>query len=814
MKISYNWLNAFLNNKAPEAQKVADALTMNSMEVEGVEKLSNDFLMEVKTTPDKNHSCLCHRGIANEVGAVLNIKTVKNSRDYVDFKISEINKKIGVKIEDEKLPARPNNNKFGHSGGCRRYIGRVIENVKVGPSPVWLKERLESVGQRSINNVVDATNFVMFDIGQPMHVFDADRIDGQIIVRKASQDEQVDLLGHEITAKGGETKIQDRNMVLSGSELVITDNSSVLALAGIKGGKKAELTDDSVNLFLESANFDPVCIRKTATFFKLQTDATKRYENEISPEIASEAMDILTRIIVETAGTPDTKVGEVVDNYPRRANKFKLGISSEEASSIIGADIKDSDIEDIFNRFGFEWKKVKPVDDAVKLAQSLVDVPYKYGASVLRDAPEYFDCSGFISYIFAQVGVQIPRMSVDQYVWGNIVDKNEIKPGDVIFVNTGDLKRKIDYQSIEFIPGTKVELGVDHCGLYIDNNKIIHCTESRGVVIEDLNKSESFKNIVGYRRMSDNKERFVIIVPDERLDLRIKEDLAEDIGRIYGYDKVKDLEIPKNTEKPKIDQVFAYKQRIKEILYEEGFCEVMNYSFVESGDFELANSISPEKRFLRTELSSGMKKCLEFNARYSELIDMQQIRVFEFGHVFPKSGEKNHFIVGVKNPLGFKTIKEKEYLESVLKKLEEKIGFKLNKINNDENIAEFDLNLITKGLPELTEYKPEIFSDLGVKFKHISQYPFMIRDIAVFTKEGTKPEEVFEIISSEAGELMIKNRLFDVFTKNFPDGTSKTSYAYRLVFQSYEKTLSDDEVNVIMQRITDKMNAKDGWQVR
>lgn len=526
-------------------------------------------------------------------------------------------------------------------------------------------------------------------------------------------------------------------------------------------------------------------------------------------------MDILTRIIIETAGTPDTKVGDIVDNYPRRANKFKLGISSEEASSIIGADIKDSDIEDIFNRFDFEWKKIKPIDNVVEIAQSLVNTPYKYGASVSYDAPKYFDCSGFISYIFAQVGVQIPRMSIDQCVWGNIIDNNEIKSGDVIFANTGDLKRKIDYQSVEFIPGTKFELGVDHCGLYVGDGKIIHCTESKGVVvIEDLNSSEKFKNIVGYRRMSDNRERFVITVPDERLDLRIKEDLAEDIGRIYGYDKVKDLEIPKNIEKPKIDQVFAYKQRIKEILYEEGFCEVMNYSFVESGDFELANSISPEKRFLRTELSSGMKKCLEFNARYSELIDMQQVRVFEFGHVFPKSGEENHFIIGVKNSLGFKSIKEKEYLESVLKKFEERIGLKINKINKDDNIAEFNLDISLKELPELTEYKPEVFSDLGVKFKHISQYPYIIRDIAVFTPEGTKAEEVFSIISSEAGELMIKNRLFDVFTKKFPDGISKTSYAYRLIFQSYEKTLSDEEINLIMQKITDKMNFKDGWQVR
>jgi phenylalanyl-tRNA synthetase beta subunit len=799
MKVSYNWLNAFLNNQLPEATKVAEALTMNSMEIENIEKLSSDFLMDAKTTPDRNHSCLCHRGIAKEIGAVLDLKVSNNSRKYVDFNISETKNKINVKIEDEKL--------------CRRYIGRVIENIKVGPSPLWLKERLEAVGQRSINNIVDATNFVMFEIGQPMHVFDVDKIDGQIIVRKATQYEQVDLLEHEVTVKGGEKIFQHRSMIFSGSELVITDNSSVLALAGIKGGKKAELNDNSVNIFLESANFDPVCIRKTASTFKLQTDATKRYENEISPEIASEAMDILTKIIVETAGTSDTKVGEIVDNYPRRANKFKLGISSEEVSSIIGADIKDSDIENVFNRFGFEWKEVKPIDEILKIAESFIGVPYKLGASVLRDAPRYFDCSSFICYLFNNNGVTVPRVSVDQYVWGKKIDKEDLIAGDVVYSNTGE--GKIHTKTIEFLPGMDVPEGVDHCGLYLGNNRVVHATAFFDkVVVEDLDKAERFKNIVGYRRMSDNKERFVITVPDERLDLRIKEDLAEDIGRIYGYDKVKDLEIPKNTERTKIDQVFAYKQRIKEVLYEEGFSEVMNYTFVESGDFELANPTSPEKKFLRTELTFGMERCLEFNARYSEIVDMQQIRVFEFGHVFPKTGEENNFIIGVKNPLGFKSIKEKEYLESILKKLEEKIGLKLIKLNKQDNIAEFNLNSSIEGLPELTEYKPEIFSDEGVKFKHISQYPFMIRDIAVFTKEGTKAEEVFEIISKEAGDLMIKNRLFDVFTKKFPDGSAKTSYAYRLVFQSYEKTLSDEEVNKIMQNITDKMNAIDGWQVR
>jgi phenylalanyl-tRNA synthetase beta subunit len=164
--------------------------------------------------------------------------------------------------------------------------------------------------------------------------------------------------------------------------------------------------------------------------------------------------------------------------------------------------------------------------------------------------------------------------------------------------------------------------------------------------------------------------------------------------------------------------------------------------------------------------------------------------------------------------LGVKKPKEQDAIKDVIVLLENKLGIKIEKIGKEDNIDEFDFDLLVTKLPDDVTYELSEIGDKNVRFKSISQYPYMIRDVAVFTPEGTKSEEIFEIISSEAGELMIKNRLFDVFNKKFEDGSIKTSYAYRLIFQSYERTLSDDEVNAIMQKITYKLNSNSGWQVR
>ncbi len=634
MKVSYKWLDEYFDHKLPVVEEAVEALTMHSQEVDAVEKVDGDYVLDVKVMPNMAHNCLCHRGIARELSVLFNLPMKKYSRELkptVDLGVSKL--KLEVKIEN---PA-----------DCRRYIGQVIENIKIGPSPEWLKRRLETLGQRSINNLVDATNFVMLELGQPTHVFDADKIGGNLIEIKKAK------VGDDLKTLDG------KEVILDDSVLVISNNDKALAIAGIKGGVLAEIDAETKNIVLESANFDPVLIRKTAQKIKIQTDASKRYENDLTPELCGEAMDVLVKLILETASTAETRVAQAVDIYPARAKKVSLGVSAEEVEKVLGLKISEEEIEDIFKSFDFVYKK------------------------------------------------------------------------------EGD--------------------------------------------------------------------QLVIEVPGERLDLRIKEDLVEDIGRIYGYDKLTDSRIEAVQNKGTINKSFYYASQIKKILVGHGFSEIYGYAFAETGEIELANSVAPEKKFLRTNLSDGMKNYLEFNVRYSELVNMSQIKIFEIGKVFKTNDEHNNLVLGVK---GLK--KDIEVLTEAIEIIEKNLNIKLKKINSEENIFECDFDHLIKDLPEPKEYDfmmPEV--DKNMRFKKISVYPFMVRDIAVFVPENIPADNVLKIILEEGTDLIVRSRLFDTFKKG-----EKISYAYRLVFQSYEKTLSDEEVNKIMAQITAKLSAQKDWQVR
>ena len=282
----------------------------------------------------------------------------------------------------------------------------MIEGIRVGVSPDWLKSRLESIGQKSINNVVDATNFVMFDLGQPLHAFDADKVDGTITVRNAN-------VGEKITTLDG------KELVLNKDTLIIADDKELLAIAGIKGGKKAEVDSETKNIILEAANFSPANVRKTSKHLGVQTDSSKRFENELSPEKTKEAIESVASIILEIAGDDKTKIGDIVDIYPRQPAAYIVGVSAGEISQVLGTSVSQDEIESIFKKFDFTYKIVDPVEEVVSLSQKLAGVPYKYGASVVYDAPKAFDdCSSFVAYLFAQAGVAVPRMAVDQYAFG------------------------------------------------------------------------------------------------------------------------------------------------------------------------------------------------------------------------------------------------------------------------------------------------------------------------------------------------------------------------------------------------------------
>jgi len=576
-----------------------------------------------------------------------------------------------------------------------------------------------------------------------------------------------------------------------------------LGIAGLKGGKISEIGNKTKNIILEAANFEPVAVRKTSKKLGLRTDASVRFENEITPELTTEALKKVSDMILEIAGGSNTQVEGLIDFYPRKPAPYKVGVSVSEIMSTLGIVLSQDDVVDILSRRGFEWEYVEPIEKILSLASTTVGAIYKKGSSIVYDAPASFDCSSYTSYLYSQAGIAIPRMSVDQYVFGGDVSIHSLIPGDLVFSNSNS--GKIHFESIEWLPGTEVSVGVDHVGLYVGGGLVIHANRGSGTVSEEeLTKSQSFRNIVGAKRIPTTEKRFVVTIPAERIDLRIKEDLIEDIGRIYGYQNIVPKPVVVSDVSPQ-SKVQYYERVMIDFFIKKGFSQVFNYAFWSEGDIELENPLAQDKKFLRKDLSFGLSNALTFNVRNKDPLGLSQVKLLEIGSVFPSSGEHTSLAFTLESIKGF------ESFDDIKKKLDGLLGVDIVFEKKGE-VFETNLSSIISKLPEVN--KNTISEDLSDKrFKTYSQYPFILRDIAVFVPEGEDGKGIVDVVSDEAGELLVNHHLFDVFTKDFPGG-KKTSYAYRLVFQSYEKTLTDDEINKIMDRVTGKLNSKDGWEVR
>lgn len=272
MKISLEWLSQYLSGSL-DAQALADALTQGGLPVEVIEQVGDDTVLDVEVTSNRS-DCLSHIGVARELAALLN-------REFHDVSLPAESGTgntwlSGLRIDAPEL--------------CPHYTARIIRNVKIGPSPRWMCRRLEAVGLRPINNVVDVTNYVLYEMGQPLHAFDFDKLEGrQIIVRKANRGEKLTSLdGHE--------------RELSPEMLVIADAARPVALAGVMGGRDSEVTDGTVNVLLESARFDPLSIRGTARALAMGSDSSYRFERGIDPTLPERASLRAAQLIQETAG--------------------------------------------------------------------------------------------------------------------------------------------------------------------------------------------------------------------------------------------------------------------------------------------------------------------------------------------------------------------------------------------------------------------------------------------------------------------------------------------------------------------------------
>lgn len=772
MLISKKWLQEYIEEKLPSTEMLVETLSLHAFEVEGVNAVGDDEVLDIDVLPNRAHDALGYLGVAREVCTLLNLTFKNPSVEFdTDDDVSSA-EMMTLTVEDSKL--------------VPRAMKRLVVDIAVGESPDWLKEKLTAMGQKSINNIVDATNFVTFETNQPVHAFDYDKLAGDkksITIRGAKAGEEMNTLDGDLY------KLEE-------GMLVIADDDKALDIAGIKGGNNSGIDENTKRIVLSVCNFNQSTIRKTSRALGLVTDASKRFGQGISPELTSIAMERLSQLMHELAGG---KVAEdVLDVYPRPPHGYKVGVSVEGVNKLLGLKLSEKDITKILDRLGFSHEKVKnPIASIMEIAPTLEGRPYKYGASIIMDAPECFDCSAFTAYLFVQVGIGIPRMTVDQYVFGKPIDKSNLQQGDLVFSLNATEDAHIHHKSKEFLPGTSVDDGVDHVGMYIGDGRVVHASgnwDKGKIVIENLKDSVGFKKVIGYRRVpGTGNSRLVVTVPHERLDIRIKQDLIEEIGRVYGYQNIK-ATIPKAKTKAKVNKEFYYVSKIRDILVSEGFYEVYTYTFAKEGDVEVKKPMNREMPFLRNRLSENIKNIVENGEHYKDLLGVESVQVFEIGKVFEKESEKLILSVAGNEK---KVTKALESLENIIGK------------QNGGSLVEIDLGKALEKLSDPDNYSNlEVIDSNEVQFKSFSQYPFVLRDIAVWVPEDTDKRELLGIIQEKAGKLLVNTTLFDEYKKD-----KRVSYAYRLVFQSYEKTLSDEEVNTVMEKINSTIEKK-GWKVR
>jgi phenylalanyl-tRNA synthetase beta chain len=273
MKISLNWLSDFLPGQL-DAPAFADALTHAGLPVETIDDVVGDTVIDVEVTSNRP-DCLSHVGVARELAAIL-ARDFQERRASVQESAEPVSSATQVSIEAPEL--------------CPFYTARVLRDVRVQPSPAWMARRLEAIGLRPINNIVDITNYVMYELGQPLHAFDYDKLEGgRIIVRTARAGEKL------ISIDGHERQLQP-------DMLVIADAVRPVALAGVMGGRDSEVSDRTVNILLESARFDPLSVRKTARRLAMQSDSSYRFERGIDPTLPGRASLRAAELILDLAG--------------------------------------------------------------------------------------------------------------------------------------------------------------------------------------------------------------------------------------------------------------------------------------------------------------------------------------------------------------------------------------------------------------------------------------------------------------------------------------------------------------------------------
>jgi phenylalanyl-tRNA synthetase beta chain len=637
MKFSKAWLQTYSKEALPDTSALVDVVTFNAFEIEEVTKINGDDVLDIKVLPNRAHDALGHRGMARDMCALTGTTFIDPHTYYQGEGNIQVQKPT-ISIADTAV--------------CSRFMSVRIDGVAVTPSPAWLKERLEAIGQKSINSIVDITNFVQFSINKPMHAYDAALISGGTLSARYARE------GETLTT------LDEKSLTLDDSTLVIADTEKPLGLAGIKGGKFSGISNTTTSVILESANFSGPLIRKTSQKYGIRTDASKRFENVISDALVEEGLRLTISLILEC--NPGATVSEIVDVYPKQEEVAQVSVSVAQINKVLGTNLTLEDVTKVFSSLLFTY-------------------------------------------------------TVN---------------GDVCLVT----------------------------------------------------------------------------VPAERLDIRIKEDLIEEVARVRGLASIPSV-LPSLTRKGVVHKRMYYENKIRAILFEHGFSDIMTYSFGNVGEVEIMKGQASDKEKLRSTLGEGVKQAFQMNMLNAPLMKLETIKMYEFGNIFTKDSERRHFALCIDD--GKKKTSFTEEVEMLLGEIKRTLGvetIEYETVSSKPYVIEVDFDTLIQTLPEPTGYEPLIQNPLSSSYKTISPYPFITRDIAMWVSDSTTWESVATLCAQVGNPLVVRVDLFDEFSKEI-DGVKKTSFAFRLVFQSFEKTLTDEEVNNMMEPYY-KVFKENGYEIR
>lgn len=637
----------------------------------------NDTVFEYEITNNRV-DCYSVLGIAREAAATFKkefafpeIKETGNGENATDH--------LSVEVKDPDL--------------CKRYTARVVKNIKFGESPEWMKRRLRSCGIRPINNIVDITNYVMEEFGQPMHAFDYETIAGKKIVVKRAEDGE-----KFITLDGNERQ-------LDGDMLMIADGEKYIGIAGIMGGENSMITDDVSTIVFESATFDGTNIRKSAKRLSMRTDASGKFEKGLDPETAEAAVNRACAL-VEELGAGEV-VGGIIDIYPNPVSKKRIKFNHDFYNRLLGTEISKEDILGYFKPLEIEYDSQK--DELI--------IP-TFRQDLLRDADIAEEVARFYGY--DNIPVTLPTGSSDADVVGGILFDERIKV------------------------------------------RVMDTAEALGFS-QSLTYSFESPKVFDRLRLSDDAP--------ERNTVKISNPLGEDFSVMRT--------LPVNGMLTSLANNFN--RRNKNVrLYELAKVYIpvdgedlpdertrLTLGFYGEGDFFEMKGVA-ETIFERLGLVQKREYTATDNYPFMHPgrcadITYKGVKLGFLGEVYPK----------VSDDYG---ISEKVYL------------------------AIIDLNSI------------EEFVSFDTKYEGIANYPSVTRDISFVMQKDIPVGEVEGMIEKEAGSLLESYELFDLYEgEGIKEGFK--SVAYSIVFRAPDRTLTDEDVNPIMDKIFEELKNK-GFELR